>query len=124
MAIMSCKGQLQYMYLSWFCHWKQMFTRYSYLYRTNIYWTRKTNLFEWASDCCLTPIFSYIMVRTNRILMRWWWWWWWCHFVLGQNADFDFYSASSLKQHSAGRHVVPLGHIILILIQLVFALTS
>jgi hypothetical protein len=25
----------------------------------------------------------------------------------------DFYSASSLKQQSAGRHVAPLGHIIL-----------
>jgi hypothetical protein len=26
----------------------------------------------------------------------------------------DFYSASSLKQQSAGKHVAPLGHIILI----------
>jgi len=26
----------------------------------------------------------------------------------------DFYSASSLEQQSAGRHVAPLGHIILI----------
>jgi len=27
-------------------------------------------------DCCLTPsdqFFSYIMVRTSCILMRWWW---------------------------------------------------
>jgi hypothetical protein len=44
-----------------------------------------------------------------------------CHFVLDQNADFDFYSASSLEQHSAGRHVAPLGHIILIQNQPVFA---
>jgi hypothetical protein len=29
----------------------------------------------------------------------------------------DFYSASSLKQQTAGRHVAPLGHIILILNQ-------
>jgi hypothetical protein len=29
----------------------------------------------------------------------------------------DFYSASLLKQQSAGRHVAPLGHIILILRQ-------
>ena len=36
------------------------------------------------------------------------------HFELDQHAQFDFYSASSLKQHSAGRHVVPLGYIILI----------
>jgi len=35
----------------------------------------------------------------------------------------DFYSASSLKQQSAGRHVAPLGHIILIPSQSVFALT-
>jgi hypothetical protein len=34
-----------------------------------------------------------------------------------------FYSASSLKQQSAGRHVAPLGHIILIPSQPVFALS-
>ena len=36
----------------------------------------------------------------------------------------DSYSASSLKQQSAGRHVAPLWHIILILSQTVFALYS
>jgi hypothetical protein len=36
------------------------------------------------------------------------------HFVLDQYAELDFYSASSLKQQSAGRHVGQLGHIILI----------
>ena len=41
-------------------------------------------------------------------------------FVLDQHAELDFYGASSLKQLSAGRHVVPLGHIILIPIQPVF----
>jgi len=35
-------------------------------------------------------------------------------FVLDQHAELDFYSASSLKQQSADRHVTPLGHIILI----------
>jgi hypothetical protein len=35
-------------------------------------------------------------------------------FVLDQHAEFDFYSASSLKQQSAGKHVAPPGHIILI----------
>ena len=35
-------------------------------------------------------------------------------FVLEQHAELDFYNASSLKQQSAGRHVAPLGHIILI----------
>ena len=36
------------------------------------------------------------------------------HFVLDQHAELDFYSASSLKQQSADRHVAPLWHIILI----------
>ena len=35
-------------------------------------------------------------------------------FVLDQHAKLDFYSAGSLKQKSADRHVAPLGHIILI----------
>jgi hypothetical protein len=35
-------------------------------------------------------------------------------FVLDQHAELDFNSASSLKQQSAGRHVGPFGHIILI----------
>jgi hypothetical protein len=43
--------------------------------------------------------------------------------VLDQHAEFDFYSASSLKQQSAGRHFAPLGHIILIPSQPVFALS-
>ena len=34
--------------------------------------------------------------------------------VLDQHAGLDFHSASSLKQQSTGRHVAPLGHIILI----------
>jgi hypothetical protein len=45
------------------------------------------------------------------------------HFVLDQRAELDFYSAYSLKQQSAGRHVAPLGHIILIPSQPVFALS-
>jgi predicted alpha/beta hydrolase len=44
-------------------------------------------------------------------------------FVLNQHAELDLYSASSLKQQSAGRHVVPLGHIIQIPSQAVFALS-
>ena len=44
-------------------------------------------------------------------------------FVLDQHAELDFYSASSLKQQSANRHVAPLGHIILIPSQPVFAPT-
>ena len=46
------------------------------------------------------------------------------HLVLDQHAYLDFYSGSSLKQQSAGRHVAPLGHIHLIQSQPVLALTS
>jgi hypothetical protein len=42
-------------------------------------------------------------------------------FVLDQHTELDFYSASSLKQQSADRHVAPLGHIILIPSRPVFA---
>ena len=35
-------------------------------------------------------------------------------FVLNQYTELDFNSASSLNQHSADRHVAPLGYIILI----------
>jgi hypothetical protein len=38
-------------------------------------------------------------------------------FVLDQHAELDLYSASSLKQQSMGKHVAPLGHIILIRLQ-------
>jgi hypothetical protein len=44
-------------------------------------------------------------------------------FVLDQHIELDLYSASSLKQQSAGRHIAPLGHIILIPKQPVFALS-
>ena len=43
-------------------------------------------------------------------------------FLLDQYAELDCYSTSSVKQQSAGRHVAPLGHMILILSQPVFAL--
>jgi hypothetical protein len=44
-------------------------------------------------------------------------------FAVDQHAELDFYSANSLKQQSVGRHIAPLGHIILIPRQLVFALS-
>ena len=44
-------------------------------------------------------------------------------FVLDQHAELDFYSASSLKQQSAARHIALLRHIILIPSQQVFALS-
>ena len=34
-------------------------------------------------------------------------------FVVDHHPQLDFYSASSLKQQSIGRHVAPLGHIVL-----------
>ena len=43
--------------------------------------------------------------------------------VLDQHAKLDIYSASSLKQQSAGRHVAPLEHITLIPSQPIVALT-
>ena len=45
-------------------------------------------------------------------------------FILDQHAELDFYSVSSLKQQSAGRHVAPFRHIILILSPPVFALNQ
>ena len=69
------------------------------------------------SDCCLTPTqqFSAISWReqVNDEI----------RFDLDQHAELDFYSASSLKQQSADRHVAPLGHIILIPSQPVFAIS-
>ena len=44
-------------------------------------------------------------------------------FVQDEHVELDFYSASSLKQQSAYRHIAPLGHIILITSQPVFALS-
>ena len=45
------------------------------------------------------------------------------HFVLAQHVELDFYSASLQKQQSAGKHVTPLGHIILIPRQPFFAVS-
>jgi len=74
-------------------------------------------MIEWVSDCCLTPTFSAISWREQVNFQ-------WddgeIHFVLDQPAELDFYSASSLKQQSADRHVAPLGHIIMIPSQPVF----
>ena len=71
------------------------------------------------SDCYFTPndkSFSYIMTKTSYIQ-------WVDHdvcFVLDQHNELDFHSSTSLQQQSAGRHVAPLRHIILILNQPVF----
>ena len=44
-------------------------------------------------------------------------------FVLDPHTQLDLHSASSLKQQSVGRHVAPLGHIIIMPSQPVFALS-
>ena len=44
-------------------------------------------------------------------------------FILDQHAELHFYSASPLKQQSAGWNVAPLEHIIQIASQLVFVLS-
>ena len=44
-------------------------------------------------------------------------------FVQNQHAQLDVYSATSLKQQSANRHVAPLGYIILIQTKQAFDLT-
>jgi hypothetical protein len=49
--------------------------------------------------------------------------WWDPLCTIDQHAKLDFYSASSLKQQSAGRHVARLGHISLIPSQPVFGLS-
>jgi hypothetical protein len=67
----------------------------------------------------IQQFFRYIMARTSNYQ--------WdadeVHFVLDQHAELDFYSASSLKQQSAGRNVTPFGHIILIPSQPIFAIS-
>jgi hypothetical protein len=61
---------------------------------------------EWLSDYCLTPneqFSSYFMARTSYFE--------WnddeIRFLLDQHTELDLYSASWLKQQSAGRHVIP-----------------
>jgi hypothetical protein len=63
-----------------------------------------------VSDCCLMPLNSAFFSAIS--------WWeqvnyqWYddeVRFVLDQHAELDLYSASSLKQQSADRHVAPLG---------------
>ena len=75
----------------------------------------------WVSDCCLTPIQLSSILRREQVNFQWddde------VRFVLDQHAELDFKSASSLKQESADRHAAPLGHIILISSQPVFALS-
>ena len=65
---------------------------------------------EWLLFNAKWVIYQLYHWRTSRI--------WWVH------AKLDFYTSSSLIQKSTSRHVISLGHIILIPSQPVFALTQ
>ena len=61
---------------------------------------------KWVSDCCLEPtqhFFRSISWREQANIQ-------WdddeVRFALDQRAELDFYSASSLKQQSADRHII------------------
>ena len=80
------------------------------------------------SDCCLIQVivklkFSNSSAKLWREQVNFQWDDDEVCFVLDQHAEMDCYSASSMKQQSAGRHVDPFGHIILISSQPVFALS-
>jgi hypothetical protein len=78
--------------------------------------------YQLVSDYCLEPTQQFFTIS-----------WWeqvnvqWdddeVRFALDQYTQLDFYSASSLKQQSADRHVTPLWNVILIPSQPVFALS-
>ena len=95
------------------------------MFNTNI-WQTSEWVSEWVSDYFLTPIQQFFQLQCiwrreqvifNEMMMIE------VRFVLDQHTKLDFYSASSLKKQSACRHVVPLGHIILIPSKPVFALS-
>jgi hypothetical protein len=68
---------------------------------------------HWMNDCCLIPI-QQISAISWREQVNFQWDDDEVCFVLDQHVEMNLYSASSLKQQSADRHVAPLGHIILI----------
>ena len=80
-------------------------------------------MFEWVSACLMSneQFFMYMYIM-ERVTFRWdddk------VHFVLDEHVQLDFYIASSLKQQSAGRHIAPLGYIILIQSQPIFVLAT
>ena len=87
---------------------------------------------EWLREYYLTlneQLFTYYMARTSYsrcydnavrfILVQLPY----LEFILVQLPYLEFYSASSMKLQSAGRHVAPLGHIVLVPIQTFLVLT-
>jgi hypothetical protein len=87
---------------------------------SKIHFVIELNKREWVRDW-LTPIQQFFRIWREQVNF------YWdddeVRFVLDQHAGVDFYSASSLKQQSAGRHVAPLEHIILMMSQPAFALS-
>ena len=88
-----------------FSNW-QNYTEYERYYLTSWY--------------CLRILFVCVIVVYCQVhnfpAISWWEQvtFWWdddgdVHFVL-EHAEFNMYSASSLKQQSTGRHIAPLGH--------------
>ena len=75
-----------------------------------------------VSHCCLAPI-KQCLSNIMREQVNFHWDDDDVCFILDQHAELDFYGVNSLKQESADRHVAPLGHIILIPSQPVFALS-
>jgi hypothetical protein len=67
----------------------------------------------------LSAIFQLYHGENKLILMRWWW----GPLCTRQTHLVGFLSSSSLKQQPTGRHFAPLGYIILIPSQPVFALS-
>jgi hypothetical protein len=78
---------------------------------------------EWVSDCFFKRKLSKFAAISRREQGNFQWSDDKVRFVLDQHAELDLYSASSLKQQSADRHVALLGRIILIPSTPVFALT-
>ena len=86
-------------------------------------------LMEWVIGCWLATkwaIFQLcqLKVRTSYLSMRWWWWWWWCPLCTRPTCLIEFLSARSLIQQSVDSDDAPLRHVILILSQPTFILTS
>ena len=75
---------------------------------------------EWGRDCYFTSIQQFLLAISLREQVNFQWDDCEVRFVLDQHVVLDFYSASSLKQQSAGKHVAPLGYIVLIPGQPVF----
>jgi hypothetical protein len=75
------------------------------------------------SGCCLTPTQQLVLAISWREQVNFQWDDDEVCFVLTQHVWLDFYSASSLNRQFGNMYVAPLGHIIRIPIQPVFALS-